>query len=45
MKNKQIFEEPLLEIVGFDVEDVITSSGYWAGGEFAIPPIDQAESN
>lgn len=44
MKNKQIFEEPLLEITGLDVEDVITSSGVWAAGEWAIPPLNQAGS-
>ena len=43
MGNKLTFEEPLLEVMRFGVEDIITSSTDWAGGAVGIdiPSIDK----
>lgn len=42
MGNKLTFEEPLLEVMRFGVEDIITNSNDdWGGGlvDFALPTI------
>ena len=38
MKNH--YEEPVLEVIGFDCEDIITTSGVIVGGD---PDVDDTE--
>ena len=36
MDNKQRFEEPLCDVVRFNVGDVISSSDDWGGGDIEL---------
>lgn len=41
MVDKQRFEEPLLQVAHLDVEDIISSSTDWGGGNMDIFKIEK----